>query len=137
MKAPTAALLTASVAVILCATTASADTCTVPSAPHPTIQSAVDDQITVFFGVPKTRVEDPVNAIECVLELQRRVAELRRKGLRLEMAIGIHFGEVTVNRSAGHRVRYIARGNTTRLARRMSAAADHGEIIVSERVMAS
>jgi hypothetical protein len=80
-------------------------------------------------------VDDITNAIECAMELHRRVSELRRKGLRLELAIGVHQGEVTVSRAPGHRVRYVARGNTTRLARRLSAAADHGETVVSERVM--
>lgn len=98
------------------------------------LHAAVDDQITVLFGVPRTRNEDPVNAIECALELDRRVGELRSKGLRLDLAMGVHFGEITVSRGPGHRVRHVARGDTTRLARKLSAVADHGEILVSERI---
>lgn len=99
------------------------------------IQNAIDDQITVLFGVPKTRIEDPINAIECALELNRRVDELRQKGLRLDLAMGVHFGEVTLSRGPGYKVRHVARGDTTRLARKLSAVADHGEVLVSERIM--
>ncbi|NCG21050.1 MAG: protein kinase [Rhodobacterales bacterium] len=98
------------------------------------VQSVVDDHITLFFGVPRTRVGDVVNAIECAMELQRRVGELREVGLGVELALGIHQGEVTVSQVTPHKVRYVARGDTTRLARRLSAAADHAQIVVSERI---
>jgi serine/threonine protein kinase/class 3 adenylate cyclase/tetratricopeptide (TPR) repeat protein len=100
------------------------------------LQSAVDDQITIFFGVPRTRVDDAAHALECALELVRGVGQLRRKGMMLELAIGVHSGEVTVGQ-AGRKIRYTARGDTTRLARRLSSVADHGQVLVSDRVLAS
>ncbi len=102
-----------------------------------TVQRAVDDHIMILFGVPRTRPDDLHNSLECALELERRVSELRAKGLVLELAIGVHTGEVTVGQNNRRRIRYVARGNTTRLARRLSAVANHGEVLVSEQVMAA
>lgn len=100
------------------------------------VQSAVDDHVTILFGVPRNHADDLHHALACALELQRRIPELRRKGLDLTLAIGVHVGEVTVARRR-HRVRYVARGDTTRLARRLSAVADQGQVLVSDRVLAS
>jgi len=101
------------------------------------VPSAVDDHVTIFFGVPRTRVDDLPRALECAMHLQRDVGQLRSKGMALDLAIGVHSGEVTVGRRTRSRVRYVARGDTTRLARRLSAMADHGEILVSQRILAT
>ncbi|MEQ1503078.1 MAG: protein kinase [Myxococcota bacterium] len=98
------------------------------------IHRAVDDHITILFGVPRTRTDDLAHALECALELHRNVGLLRKKGMTVELAIGVHTGEVTVSQ-VGKRLRYVARGDTTRLARRLSAVADHGQVLVSERVL--
>lgn len=98
------------------------------------VQRAVDDQVLVLFGVPRTRNDDLARAIECALELQRTTPSLGRHGLAVRLAIGCHAGDVTVQ-LAGRQAKYVARGDTTRLARRLSAVADHGEILVSERIL--
>ncbi|MFK7931593.1 MAG: protein kinase [Myxococcota bacterium] len=98
------------------------------------VQRVVDDQILVLFGVPRTRVDDLSRALECSLELVRTSVELQRHGLRVQLAIGAHVGDVTV--VLGKRqAKYTARGNTTRLARRLSAIADHGDILVSQALV--
>lgn len=98
------------------------------------VQAAVDDQVTVLFGVPRNRVDDLHDALACALELQRRVGDLERKGMRVALAVGVHLGEVTVARR-GHRIRFVARGDTRRLARKLASLADHGQVLVSERVL--
>lgn len=100
------------------------------------LQRTVDDHVTVLFGVPRTRPDDVEHAVECALDLHDQVDSLRREGMAVELAIGVHAGEVTVSR-VGRRVRYVARADTTRLARRLSAVADHGQTLLSERVYAS
>jgi serine/threonine protein kinase/tetratricopeptide (TPR) repeat protein len=100
-----------------------------------TLQRAVDDHVTLLFGLPRTSVDDVPRALECALELQRTVGQLSQRGLHVAFAIGVHAGEVTVQQ-VRHRVRYIARGDTTRLARRLSEVADHGQILVSDRIRA-
>lgn len=99
-----------------------------------TLQRAIDDHLFILFGVPRNREDDLSRAMDCALELQRRREELVGKGLSLEFCIGLHAGEVTIGAGRA-RVQYMARGNTTRLARRLSATADHGEILVSDRVV--
>lgn len=98
------------------------------------VQRSVDDQILLLFGVPRTRSDDLARALECAMELQRTVGHLRRHGLDLRLAIGVHAGDVTVGLGKRN-TRYVARGDTTRLARRLSALADHEEILVSERIL--
>jgi serine/threonine protein kinase/class 3 adenylate cyclase/tetratricopeptide (TPR) repeat protein len=99
-----------------------------------TLQRAVDDQVMVLFGVPRTHADDAARALECALELQRRSSEIEEKGFHVDLAVGVHLGEVTVALGGRH-VRYEARGNTTRLARRLSSVADHGQVLASERVL--
>lgn len=99
------------------------------------VQRIVDDQILVLFGVPRTHADDATHAVELACEIVRRAPELRAIGLDVQFAVGIHVGEVTVG-PGPRRVRYEARGNTTRLARRLSGLADHGQVLVSERVLA-
>ena len=100
------------------------------------IQSTVDDHITVLFGVPRARADDLARALQCALELARDVGSLRAKGMALELCIGVHTGEVTVGQGGRRaRVRYVARGDTTRLARRLSGVADHGQVLASQRVV--
>ncbi|MFT7520259.1 MAG: serine/threonine protein kinase, partial [Kiritimatiellia bacterium] len=98
------------------------------------VQRAVDDQILLLFGVPRTRLDDFARALECALELQRTVDTLNSHGLSVSLAIGIHSGDVTV-RTTTKTVKYVARGDTTRLARRLSNMADHAQTVVSERVL--
>lgn len=97
------------------------------------IQHLHDDQMFVLFGLERTRRDDLDRALACATELQRRAPELERQGLPIAFAIGVHEGEVTVGQ-AGARTRYNARGNTTRLARRLSEQCDHGQVLVSDTV---
>jgi class 3 adenylate cyclase/tetratricopeptide (TPR) repeat protein len=101
------------------------------------VQRAIDDQVMILFGVPRTRADDVARALECAQELHKRVADLHTKGFHVDLAIGVHQGEVTVGPGPGVQFRYAARGNTTRLARRLSAVADHGQVLVSERILAA
>ncbi len=96
------------------------------------IQRAHDDQIYLFFGVPRTRRDDLRRALAAAADLQRRISELHESGIPVELAIGMHTGEVTLTSDDARR--YMARGNTTRLARRLSEQADHRQVLVSEEV---
>lgn len=101
---------------------------------HGVVQRSVDDHLLLLFGVPRTQADDIDRALQCALHLQNRHSELEDLlGVPVALAIGVHIGEVTVG-SYSRRVRYVARGDTTRLARRLSAAADHGEVLISEQV---
>ena len=101
------------------------------------LQRSVDDHILLLFGVPRTQSDDIDRAVQCALHLQSRHHELESiLATPVGLAIGIHTGEVAVN-AKSRRIRYVSRGDTTRLARRLSAAADHGEVLLSDRVFES
>ena len=98
------------------------------------VHRVVDDQVLLLFGARRARADDLDRALSCALELQRRIGDLRSKGLSLGLAIGVHAGDVTVTR-VGRKVRYVARGDTTRRARRLSSIADHDQVLVSEPIL--
>jgi len=94
---------------------------------------AMDDEVVLLFGVPRTHADDLARALECALELQRSVGALTRKGLSVDLAIGAHTGEVLLG--GGRQLRYTPRGDTIRHAQKLSLMADRGEVLVSERVL--
>jgi class 3 adenylate cyclase/tetratricopeptide (TPR) repeat protein len=97
------------------------------------VHRAVDDQVVVLFGLPLAREDDTVRALECANALHRTARDLEKRGVHVHLAIGAHCGEVTGGEGrAGPR--FVARGDTTRLARRLSARADHGEVLCSGAV---
>jgi len=52
------------------------------------------------------------------------------------MSIGIHRGEITMGGKSGRSFRYLARGDTIKLAHRLCSKADLGEVLVSDKVAA-
>ncbi|MCB9778297.1 MAG: protein kinase [Alphaproteobacteria bacterium] len=93
-----------------------------------------DDAFTVFFGLPLSTEHDVDRALACAAQLVR----LGQRLPQLSMSIGVHTGEVAMGRvdprGSGRRLRYLARGDTTKLAARLAAAAELDDVLVSERV---
>ncbi|MBN2800080.1 MAG: protein kinase [Deltaproteobacteria bacterium] len=98
------------------------------------MQHYVDEQVLVFFGVPRTQLDDAERAVSCALELHEAVAALRPKDIRLQLTIGVHVGEVTIG-PVRPQLRYLSRGDTTRLPRRLSQLAEFGQVLVSQRML--
>ncbi|MGC6491844.1 MAG: serine/threonine-protein kinase PknK [Myxococcota bacterium] len=92
-----------------------------------------DQQVTLVFGLEKTRSDDVLRAVACAQSLLRRTDELTQSGLELALGIGVHKGDVTVG-GGGTRHRTSPRGNTFRLATRLAMAASANEILVSRAV---
>ena len=99
-----------------------------------TVDRFQDDALVVLFGLPMTREDDVDRALSCAQDLQRQVQRLERDGLAVRLAMGVHRGEVTLGRSRSRRLRYLSRGDTVKLARRLSLEADAGETLVSDGV---
>jgi serine/threonine protein kinase/tetratricopeptide (TPR) repeat protein len=99
------------------------------------LQRSNDYRLTLLFGVPLTKVDDLVRALECALTLQREAPQLAARGLPVHLAIGVHRGDVFV-RPSKPRVSYMARGDTARHARRLCESAEHGQVLVSDDVLA-
>jgi class 3 adenylate cyclase/tetratricopeptide (TPR) repeat protein len=98
------------------------------------LQRVVDEQALVLFGVPRTRSDDLSRAVSCALELRRTAEGLRERGLPVRLAMGVHAGDALIAPSR-RPLRYLARGDTVRLARQLATTADHGEILVSRRIL--
>lgn len=90
------------------------------------LESFRDDELVIFFGMRKTRESDLERALGCALRLLQRF-----QGTGVSLAAGIHVGEITVGSRSGRSWRYLARGDTMKLARRLCMEADLGEILVS------
>jgi len=105
-----------------------------------TIDKFVGDAILIFFGAP-TATHDRDHALRAVrmaIEMQRRIAELRREwqGLGLaddfEVRIGINTGIATVgNFGAKGRMDYTAIGRQVNLAARLQVQCEPGSILIS------
>ncbi|MFT4978294.1 MAG: serine/threonine protein kinase, partial [Myxococcota bacterium] len=93
------------------------------------LESFRDDTLTIFFGMRKTRESDLERALGCALRLQRRFT-----GPGASLAMGVHVGEITVGSQVGRSWRYLARGDTMKLSRRLCMEAELGEILVSSEV---
>jgi eukaryotic-like serine/threonine-protein kinase len=93
-----------------------------------------DDQFVVFFGIPATHEDD----VERAIDTARRLIEVgrRMRPIPVQLALGVHRGEVTLGRGGQRGVRYLARGVTMKLARRLCQACDPGQVLVSEEVSA-
>lgn len=94
-----------------------------------------DDTLVVFFGLPRALGDDLDRALACAREFHRLAARLRKRGVSVEFAVGVHIGDLTVARS-GKRYRYGARGDTLKTTVRLAYAAEPGTTLVSDRVAA-
>lgn len=93
-----------------------------------------DDSFVVFWGVSRADAHDLDRALAAAGALLRGMRLLARRGLSVGLAIGVHRGELAIGRSKGRGHRYLARGDTIKLAQRLCAEADVGQILVSEAV---
>ncbi len=98
------------------------------------LEAGADDAVQVIFGVPRTHEDDIDRALACALALCESARRLRARGIPVEICAGVHHGELTVERSREDE-RLFGRGDTFKLARRMCASADPGEVRASERVV--
>ena len=99
-----------------------------------TIEEWRDDTLTVLFGLPRASGHDVERALACAEALVEVARGLPESVGRVELCIGVHQGEISVASRSGRRHRYVAHGDTVKLARRLSMVADAGEVLVSEHV---
>jgi serine/threonine protein kinase/tetratricopeptide (TPR) repeat protein len=91
------------------------------------------DTLTILFGVPRAHEDDLDRSLACALDLLRQMGRLRKRGYPMDLAIGVHRGEVALTGTEA-RLRYIPRGNTVKLARRLASLAEPGEVFASDAV---
>lgn len=93
-----------------------------------------DDTLVVLFGVPRAHELDVDRALACATELVRVSRGMERHGLKMSLCVGLHHGTITVGARTGRSLRYLAAGDTVKLARRLCYEADLEEVLVSDEV---
>lgn len=107
-----------------------------------TLDKYLGDGVLAFFGDPIPFEDHAERAVATAFEMLTEVEGLRRTWMRLEedlsIGVGISTGYVTVgNIGSSTRTDYTVVGNHVNVAARLAAAAEPGQILVSERTMAS
>jgi adenylate cyclase len=101
-----------------------------------TLDKFLGDGMLAFWGAPLADADHAFHAVQCALEMQRRMVEWRKAtGTDFRVGIGIHTGRVVVgNIGSSQRLEYTVIGDTVNLASRLEGAAKQlGEsIVVSE-----
>ena len=107
-----------------------------------TLEHLAGDGIMVFFNDPVPTVNFEGQTVRCAVAMRDRFRELasgwRRRGYELDLGIGAALGYATLGRVGyeGH-YQYNAIGSVVILASRLSAEAQGGEILISQRLYAA
>jgi class 3 adenylate cyclase len=102
-----------------------------------TIDEFLGDAILVFFGAPLARDDHARAAVQCALQMQQKMDEVRdrlaTRGLpRVELGVGVHTGEVVVgNIGSEKRAKFGAVGRAINLAARIEGLTAGGQVLIS------
>ncbi|HKW79278.1 MAG TPA: response regulator [Candidatus Limnocylindria bacterium] len=107
-----------------------------------TLEHFEGDGMMVFFNDPIEVADHELRAVRMAMAMRERFAEIsapwRKKGYDLGLGFGIAVGYATLGRIGYEgRYDYAAIGNVTILAQRLSAKAEAGQILVSQRLNAA
>lgn len=105
-----------------------------------TLEHFAGDGLLVFFNDPIPCPDAPERAVRMAVSMRARVAELaegwKRRGHDLGFGVGIAQGYATLGRVGFEgRYDYAAIGTVTNLSARLSAEAQAGQILVTQRVV--
>jgi class 3 adenylate cyclase len=107
-----------------------------------TLEHLAGDGIMVFFNDPVPTRGFEARTLRCGVAMRDRFRQLsagwRRRGYELDLGIGVALGYATLGRVGyeGH-FQYNAIGNVVILASRLSAEAQGGEILITQRLHAT
>ncbi len=102
-----------------------------------TIDKYIGDGMLIFFGDPIDQPDHARRAVECAVEMQKAVQELRAQwepagGMSIRVRIGINTGEVVVgNLGSESRLDYTVIGSHVNLAQRLEGNAPPGKVLIS------
>jgi class 3 adenylate cyclase len=103
-----------------------------------TIAQLQGDAMLAFFGAPVAHEDDPDRAVLAALDMVASIDELARQlravhGIDFRIRAGINTGPVVVgNVGTDLRYEYTALGDAMNVAARMQAAADPGEVLITD-----
>jgi class 3 adenylate cyclase len=104
-----------------------------------TLERFAGDGMMIFFNDPLPHPDHAARAVRMAVAMRTRVGELqdgwRRRGHRLDFAVGMALGYATLGRIGFEgRFDYAAIGTVTNLAARLCDAAQGGQILIAQRV---
>jgi class 3 adenylate cyclase len=107
-----------------------------------TIGRFVGDGLMIFFNDPLPCPDPAARAVRMALAMRRRMAGLstawRRHGYELGFGLGVTLGYATLGRLGFEgRFEYEPNGTVVNLAARLCGEASDGQILVSQRVLAT
>lgn len=103
-----------------------------------TLDKFIGDSIMAIFGAPASTGNDPMNAVNAAIDMQKEIVAFNEEQKRLnkvpiEVGIGINTGHVVVgNIGSEKRLEYTAIGDNVNLASRLQGQAAGGKIIISK-----
>jgi adenylate cyclase len=100
----------------------------------------IGDSIMASWGAAIARPDDADRALQAAIEMQRELRAMNAGRAasepRLEVGIGINWGEVFVGNIGSHRrLEYTVIGDPVNVASRLCSAAGRGEIIISASLL--
>ncbi len=98
-----------------------------------TLDKFMGDAVMALFNVPVPQPDHALRAVRAALEMQRRIAEMERKGRpSFRFGVGVHVGEaVAGNIGSPERLDYTAIGDAVNLAKRLQENAKGGQVLLS------
>ncbi|MFL6375766.1 MAG: adenylate/guanylate cyclase domain-containing protein [Pyrinomonadaceae bacterium] len=103
-----------------------------------TLDKYIGDGLMALFGAPTGTPDDPKNALNAAVAMQRRLLSLNASLLEqgyteVAVGMGLHTGEATVGYiGSEQRSEYTAIGDTVNLASRLESNSSGGQILISE-----
>jgi predicted ATPase/class 3 adenylate cyclase len=99
-----------------------------------TVEKYIGDAVMAVFGLPTRHEDDALRAVRAALAIRDTIATLndeleRDWGIRLDVRIGIHSGEVAGDPRGG--IQSLVTGDPVNTAARLQQAAEPREIVVS------
>ncbi|MBO86027.1 MAG: hypothetical protein CL927_11775 [Deltaproteobacteria bacterium] len=105
------------------------------------VNEFIGDAILTLFGTPYPGLEDELDACRCAIEMQVVLEQMNgtleaEHGIRLEMGIGIHTGEVVVgNIGSNRRVKWGVIGDPVNMTGRIESLTVGTQVLISARML--
>ena len=99
-----------------------------------TIDKFIGDSVMVVFGAPLPQEDQELRAVQCAIDIQRKVAEVNRKNkdsTPIHVGISLNTGEVAAGCLGNdRRMDYTVLGDTVNTASRLEEIAEPGQIVM-------
>jgi adenylate cyclase len=106
-----------------------------------TVDKFMGDEIMVIWGAPISHPDDPIRAVRAALDIHKELAEFNAARLAehkpsIKIGIGINTGSLVAGYIGSTRaMSYSVIGDTVNTASRLCAAAQAGQILISENTV--